>query len=288
MSLVKLKTIFILFLLFTINIYSQNFQELAIKNRKGLLNKILTKKEIIVGVQKNHIPYTTENPQYPGVDIEIIQLLCKYLGIQYKIVYGTIDELVQWTSNKQIDLALGGISVDINRSLAVNFSYPYIITTPAGILNKRKLPRESFSIDFPKTRIQNLGDIINLPKLKIAIKSGTTYETLLKENQEFSRHEIILYKTNKEALESVLNGENDLFISDKVLIQAYLIQNPGIKEQFHIILGNYIEEYISALVPPDELEFLIFINTFLKELERTEKLKTLLSKYLESNKWLEK
>lgn len=282
----RLWAIFILYLIFTINIFSNPYKELALKNRKDLLHKILTKKEIIVGVQKNHIPYTTDNLEYPGIDIEIIQLLAKNLEVQYKLVYGDIEELVQWTSNKQIDLAFGGISVDFNRSLAVNFSYPYIITTPAGILNKRKLPRESLSVDFPKTRIQNLGDIVNLAKLRIAIKQGTIYVNLLKENEEFNRHEIILYKTNEEALKSVLSGENDLFVSDKILIQSLLIMSPGIKDDYLPILGNYIEENISVLVPPNELDFLLFINTFIKEIERTGKLNTIIKKYLESNKWV--
>jgi polar amino acid transport system substrate-binding protein len=275
-----------LVLFFTLNIYAQNYKELAIKNRKGLLNKILTKKEIVVGVQKNHLPYTTENIRYPGIDVEIIQLLCKYLEINYKLVYGNIDELIIWTSNKQVDLSFGGVSTDIQRSLAVNFSYPYLITTPAGILNKAKLPRESLAIDFPKTKIQNIGDIVQLPKLKIAIKENTIYQTLLEENTEFLRHEIIVYKTNQDALDSVLNGENDLFISDLILIKAYAIKNPTITERFHLILDTYIQEYVSIMVPPDEIELLLFINTFIKQIEINGKLKAIVSKYLESRNWL--
>jgi polar amino acid transport system substrate-binding protein len=275
-----------LVLFFTLNIYAQNYKELAIKNRKGLLNKILTNKEIVVGVQKNHLPYTTENIRYPGIDVEIIQLLCKYLEINYKLVYGNIDELIIWTSNKQVDLSFGGVSTDIQRSLAVNFSYPYLITTPAGILNKEKLPRESLAIDFPKTKIQNIGDIVQLPKLKIAIKENTIYQTLLQENTEFLRHEIIVYKTNQDALDSVLNGENDLFISDLILIKAYAIKNPTITERFHLILDTYIQEYVSIMVPPDEIELLLFINTFIKQIEINGKLKAIVSKYLESRNWL--
>jgi len=273
-------------LFFTLNIYAQNYKELAIKNRKGLLNKILTNKEIVVGVQKNHLPYTTENIRYPGIDVEIIQLLCKYLEINYKLVYGNIDELIIWTSNKQVDLSFGGVSTDIQRSLAVNFSYPYLITTPAGILNKAKLPRESLAIDFPKTKIQNIGDIVQLPKLKIAVKANTIYQTLLEENTEFLRHEIIVYKTNQDALDSVLNGENDLFISDLILIKAYAIKNPTITERFHLILDTYIKEYVSIMVPPDEIELLLFINTFIKQIEINGKLKAIVSKYLESRNWL--
>jgi len=275
-----------LVLFFTLNIYAQNYKELAIKNRKGLLNKILTNKEIVVGVQKNHLPYTTENIRYPGIDVEIIQLLCKYLEINYKLVYGNIDELIIWTSNKQVDLSFGGVSTDIQRSLAVNFSYPYLITTPAGILNKAKLPRESLAIDFPKTKIQNIGDIVQLPKLKIAVKANTIYQTLLEENTEFLRHEIIVYKTNQDALDSVLNGENDLFISDLILIKAYAIKNPTIIERFHLILDTYIQEYVSIMVPPDEIELLLFINTFIKQIEINGKLKAIVSKYLESRNWL--
>ena len=275
-----------LVLFFTLNIYAQNYKELAIKNRKGLLNKILTNKEIVVGVQKNHLPYTTENIRYPGIDVEIIQLLCKYLEINYKLVYGNIDELIIWTTNKQVDLSFGGVSTDIQRSLAVNFSYPYLITTPAGILNKAKLPRESLAIDFPKTKIQNIGDIVQLPKLKIAVKANTIYQTLLEENTEFLRHEIIVYKTNQDALDSVLNGENDLFISDLILIKAYAIKNPTITERFHLILDTYIQEYVSIMVPPDEIELLLFINTFIKQIEINGKLKAIVSKYLESRNWL--
>jgi polar amino acid transport system substrate-binding protein len=275
-----------LVLFFTLNIYAQNYKELAIKNRKGLLNKILTNKEIVVGVQKNHLPYTTENIRYPGIDVEIIQLLCKYLEINYKLVYGNIDELIIWTTNKQVDLSFGGVSTGIQRSLAVNFSYPYLITTPAGILNKAKLPRESLAIDFPKTKIQNIGDIVQLPKLKIAIKENTIYQTLLEENTEFLRHEIIVYKTNQDALDSVLNGENDLFISDLILIKAYAIKNPTIIERFHLILDTYIQEYVSIMVPPDEIELLLFINTFIKQIEINGKLKAIVSKYLESRNWL--
>ncbi len=209
------------------------------------------------------------------------------MDVNYKIVYGNIEQLVELTSNKKIDIAFGGISIGVYRSLAVNFSYPYIISTPAGLLNKNKLPRESLSVDFPKTKIKNIGNIVNLPKLKIAIKENTIYEKLLTENEEFNRHEIKTYPSNEEALESIINGENDLFVSDKLQIIGYLIQKKELKERFHPLLNEYIQEYISAMVPPDDLEFLLFINTFIQDLERKGIIKKILTKYLETSNWID-
>lgn len=290
MKIMNVKKIYLLILVFFIiilNINGNPYKDLAKKNRKGLFSKIYQRGEILVGLQENKIPYTTGNKTYPGIDIEILELLSRTMDIPYKIVYGEIQQLIEWTSEKKLDLSFGGISLDSERILAVNFSYPYITTTPAGLLNKNKLPRESLAVDFYRKKFQSLKEIGSLPKLKIAIKKDTVYEKLILEDENFKIHQLITYNSNNEALNSIIIQENDLFISDKIYIQALLIQNPQLNQQFLPLLENYKEENISVIIPPDEIDFLIFINSFLIELEKKGTLAKIISKYLDSNKWLE-
>ncbi len=94
--------------------------------------------ELLVGV-KNTKPFAyQENGKWQGIDIELIELLSKELGVDYKILtYDSIPELLLATENEKVDMAISALSLTYDREKVIDFSHEYF-TTPIGILSHNK------------------------------------------------------------------------------------------------------------------------------------------------------
>ena len=112
------------------------------------LRKLAERGTIRIGIQKNIRPFhIAGNKDFPGFDVELGLSIARHMGLKPEFVYGDLDELVAMAAREEVDVALGGVSSDLRRGLKVNFTSPYIKTTPAALLNRKALPPETGSVD---------------------------------------------------------------------------------------------------------------------------------------------
>ena len=254
------------------------------------LARILERGVIRIGLQRNYKPFHLESTEYPGIDVEIAKALAQSLGVQVEYHYGDVAQLIAMVnaepgSGASIDIALGGISSGLVRARYVVFSDPYMITTPAALLNRQMLPPESGTEDFPRRKIESLADLRFLPRLTIGVKAGTVNERLLRSDAIFEKHTVQPFADREELLQALIDGDVDALVADEVRIRAIVIQNRQLLSRFSTLTNVYREEHISMALHPGDPAFLNYVNFFIKELHRTGKLSRLREVYLENGEW---
>ncbi len=259
------------------------------RKQTDLLQAVRSRGRIVVGLQKNFQPFHIENPRdgYPGLDVELAHELGRALGVKVHFVFLSLPGLLNAAENHEIDLALGGISTSLQRARDVRFATPYLVTSPGGLLSREKLPPESDAIDFPQKKMQGLQDIKDIGKLKIGVRGGTTNERLLLEDPFFQQHAITSIATPHELLEALQNNTIELLVADRSYIKALLIRYPGLRSRFIFLNQTYRKDFLSPVLPPGEPEFWLYVNFFLKELERTGIMGGLRRKYFDDGDWVQ-
>ncbi|MBI39361.1 MAG: hypothetical protein CMF59_07160 [Leptospiraceae bacterium] len=250
------------------------------------LRKLADKGTLRIGLQKNVAPFHIPgNSDFPGLDVEIGTSIANHMGLKPNFVFGDLDELIALAARGEIDIALGGVSSDLQRGLTVNFSDPYLKTTPAALLNRKALPPETGSIDFPKKKFESLLDLRYAGALKIGVKSGTTNEEILTTDPEFSMHTIKAFPNNKSGMEALEDGEIDAFVADGVFIKAQTIMRKGLLSRFVPLQSVYREEHLSLVLPPGHPEYWMYMNFILKEMHRTGEMKRIYDRYFSDSEW---
>ncbi|HBS03995.1 MAG TPA: hypothetical protein DEA96_03445 [Leptospiraceae bacterium] len=250
------------------------------------LRKLAEKGTLRIGLQKNVAPFHIPgNSEFPGLDVEIGLAIAKHMGLKPSFVFGNLEELISLAARGEIDIALGGVSSDLDRGLSVNFSDPYLKTTPAALLNRKALPPETGSIDFPKKKFESLLDLRYAGALKIGVKSGTTNEEILTKDPEFSVHTIKTFPNNKSGMEALENGDIDAFVADGIFIKAQTIMRKGLLSRFVPLESVYREEHLSLVLPPGHPEYWLYMNFLLKEMHRTGEMKRIYDRYFSNSEW---
>ncbi|EMJ82140.1 ABC transporter, substrate-binding protein, family 3 [Leptospira borgpetersenii serovar Hardjo-bovis str. Sponselee] len=252
------------------------------------LERILSRKELVVGVNKYYEPFYIENPKdgYPGVDAELAKLYADYLGVSLKLVpLKTFRQFAEDIRIGKIDLAFAGISTDLNRGKQVTFSDPYLVTTPAGLVSKKILPPEPEGNIVISRRFMSLSDLANLSGLvSFSVRSNTTNHIYLQ--KKFSKLPIYSYLSDSIAIDNLISNNVTCFVADSFFILTLLQKNPSLKANYLPLLGTVQEENISAALPLNDLIFADNLNFFIKELKRTGLLEELKNRYFNQNSWV--
>ncbi|MEQ8350132.1 MAG: transporter substrate-binding domain-containing protein [Leptospiraceae bacterium] len=250
------------------------------------LRKLADRGTLRIGLQKNVAPFHIPgNSEFPGLDVEIGLSIASHMGLKPEFKFGNLDELISMAARGEIDIALGGVSSDLKRGLTVNFSDPYLKTTPAALLNRKALPPETGSVDFPKKKFESLLDLRYAGALKIGVKEGTTNEEILNQDPEFSVHSIQPFPDNKSGMEALENGDIDAFVADGIFIKAQTIMRKGLLSRFVPLHSVYREEHLSLVLPPGHSEYWLYMNFLLKEMHRTGEMKKIYDRYYSNSEW---
>lgn len=241
-----------------------------------------------VGLQRDYQPFHIVDSRegFPGIDAEVAESLAAAMDVRLQFEYADVGALMRLLQDGRIDAALGGISATVDRARYVYFSDPYIISSPAALLSRRSLPSESESVDFPRTRLRGLGDLGALPSLTLAVRAATTTEQLLRKEAAFRRFTLKSYAARSEALAALLSGEADALIADRVYLQALMLRRPELSGAYLTLFETYREDHLSIALAQGDPEFALYVNFFVKEMQRTGQLNTILRRYLESREWL--
>lgn len=271
-----------LFLVFPAVLFSQS------EYAGSRLERILSKKELVVGVNKYYEPFYIENPKdgYPGIDAELAKFYADYLGVSLKLVpLKTFRQFAEDIRIGKIDLAFAGISTDLNRGKQVTFSDPYLVTTPAGLVSKKILPPEPEGNIVISRRFMSLSDLANLSGLvSFSVRSNTTNHIYLQ--KKFSKLPIYSYLSDSIAIDNLISNNVTCFVEDSFFILTLLQKNPSLKANYLPLLGTVQEENISAALPLNDLIFADNLNFFIKELKRTGLLEELKNRYFNQNSWV--
>jgi cyclohexadienyl dehydratase len=150
---------------------------------------------------------------FEGLDVDIAQAMAKALGVEAKFVKTSWPKLMDDFIEK-CDLAVGGISVTLDRQKRAFFSEPYMVNGKA-----------------PITRCENVGKFqtiadIDKPGVTVIENPGGSNERFARAN--FKQAKIVIFDDNTKIFDEILNRRADVMISESVETVVQQRQRPGL------------------------------------------------------------
>jgi cyclohexadienyl dehydratase len=224
----------------------------AVKHDDSRLDQIMKKGIIRVGTTGDYKPFTYWNPetkQYEGYDIEAAQLLAKNLGVEVQFVKTSWPTLMTDLQKDKFDLAVGGITRNLEREKIGHMSAPYIRDGKAPLIK---------AVD--KDRFTSLADI-DQPFVKIGVNPGGTNEKFVQQN--IKNAQVTVVQNNLDIPKMVAEGTFDVMITDAVEARYYAKQD----ERLYAALADqpFTVHEKGYLMHRGDLTFQNWINLWMEE-----------------------
>ena len=162
-----------------------------------------------VGVSNDMAPfsyYDKEQKKIVGFDIDLLDKISDYLGFEYKLYPLSMKQIEQKIKNKEINLAIAGISITDERQRDYSFTDIYYETYLQIVVNKNA----------------DITDRKDVKNMTIGVVEGTSSEEYAKEYLEEDGNKIKVYKTAEEVFENLEADKIEATIYDASGIQSYM------------------------------------------------------------------
>ena len=167
------------------------------------LDAILERHVLRVGTTGDYRPFTAldkASGEYSGFDIDMARALAKALGVSIAFAPTTWSGLAQGLAEGDFDIAMGGVSVTLDRQRIGFFSAPY--------LRDGKTPIARCS---DQEKFQTWTDI-DRPGVKVIANPGGTNERF--DRARLHAADIVVYPDNLTIFDQLAAGRADLMITD--------------------------------------------------------------------------
>ena len=154
---------------------------------------------IIVGCDQRFKPFVFKgnDGKLTGFDIDLWAAIAKKLNVKYELKPMAFYALIPALTERKIDVALAGMTINSERELLIDFSYPYI-DSGTGLMVRTN-----------DTRISDIGDLVDKV---VASKHGTMSSDFAKNIQT---KKVVIYLTIKEAYAALNNKKVDAVLFDE-------------------------------------------------------------------------
>lgn len=184
-----------------------------------------------VGVSNDMAPfsyYDSEQKKITGFDIDLLDKLSEYLGFEYELYPMNMKKLEQKIKNKELDLAIAGISITDERQREFAFTDTYYETYLQIVVRKDS----------------QITDRKEITEKKIGVVEGTS-SAQYAEDYLSEDNKITYYKNITKAWKDLEKGTIDATIHDTTGIQNYMKEHADdtnlsvLNEQLNSEESNY-------------------------------------------------
>jgi cyclohexadienyl dehydratase len=166
------------------------------------LDDILARGVLKVGTTGDYPPFTAHaaDGSYSGLDIDAAQALGAALGVRVEFVATRWSDLTHDLAAGAFDIAMGGVSVTLERQKTAFFSMPY-----------QRDGKTPIARCADKDKFQTL-KAIDRPDVTVIVNPGGTNERFDRANLKMAR--IAVWSDNLSIFDHLEKGEADLMITD--------------------------------------------------------------------------
>jgi cyclohexadienyl dehydratase len=169
----------------------------------SLLDDILQRGTLRVGSTGDYKPFTYQNPEskaFEGIDIDMAASLAKALGVKLEIVKTAWPNLMGDFTAGRFDIAMGGVSVTLERQKKGFFSIAYLVDGKSAIA--RCADKDKFASLVA----------IDKAETKAIVNPGGTNERFARDN--LKQAQITVYPDNVTIFDQIVEGKADVMITD--------------------------------------------------------------------------
>jgi len=237
-----------------------------------VIDRILQKKELVVGISGNQPPLnaTSKEGKIIGLEAELAQLMADTMGVKITFAVMPFSELLPSLQAGTVQMVLSGMTVTPERNLKVAFVGPYFISGKSIVTTKEKA-----------LSIEGVDDI-NTSYTTLAALKGSTSQNFVQNMVPEAK--LITTKDYDEALNLLLEGKADAIVADYPFCAVSAIRY---REKKLIALDQpFTYEPIGIALPADDLLLINWVENFLLTLEGSGALEMLTEKWFKDSSWL--
>ena len=170
----------------------------------SILGEILQRGTLRVGLTGDYRPFSIKGADgaITGLDADEAAALAKGLGVSLEIVPTSWPTLMGDLLGHKFDVAMGGITVTLDRAKTAYFSTPVLLSGKTPIARCAD-----------KDRLATLAQI-DQPGVKVIVNPGGTNERFARAN--IQKAELILFPNNATIFEEIVAGHADVMMTDAV------------------------------------------------------------------------
>jgi cyclohexadienyl dehydratase len=179
----------------------------------SLLDRIIVAGVLRVGSTGDYRPFSYLDPgsaTFSGIDIDMAASLAKALGVRLAIVKTSWPALMDDLRSGKFDIAMGGVSISLERQKQALFSIPYLADGKTPIA--RCADQGSYATI----------DAIDRPETRVIVNPAGTNERFAREH--LHRAPIAIHPDNTTIFDEIAAGRADVMITDasETLLQQKL------------------------------------------------------------------
>ena len=240
------------------------FAAVAVAAQESLLDEIVQRGELRVGMTGDYKPFTyRDGDDWSGIDVDLARSLAKTLGVKVVIVPTTWKAITDDLMEGKYDIAMGGVSVKMDRQRRGLFSIPYFVTGKTPITRAENVDR-----------FQTL-EQIDRPEVTVIVNPGGTNERFARAH--LKKAKIIVYDDNVTIFDKIVDGTADLMMTDGVetLLQQKL--RPELKA---VHPYEPFDRFEKAYLMPRDIIWKEYVDQWLHTAELTGELQAVCDRWL--------
>jgi cyclohexadienyl dehydratase len=167
------------------------------------LDDIIKRGTLRVGMTGDYLPFTSldkATSKFRGFDVDMAEALGKALGVKVEYVQTAWPELTGDFEADHFDIAMGGVSITLDRQKKGFFSTP--------IMREGKTPIARCA---DKDKYETLAEI-DKPGTRVIVNPGGTNERFARANVKYA--DIRVYNDNVTIFDEIAKGNADLMMTD--------------------------------------------------------------------------
>jgi cyclohexadienyl dehydratase len=181
------------------------------------LDEIIKRGTLRVGMTGDYLPFTffdKATQKFRGFDVDMAEALGKALGVRVEFVQTAWPQLTRDFEAGNFDVAMGGVSITLDRQKKGLFSIP--------ILREGKTPIARCA---DQGKYQTIADI-DRPGTRVIVNPGGTNERFVRANIKSA--EIKTYNDNVTIFDEIAKGNADLMMTDASETRYQQKLHPGV------------------------------------------------------------
>lgn len=186
------------------------------------LDDILKRGTLRVGMTGDYRPFThldKATGKFSGFDVDMAEALGKALGVKVEYVQTAWPQLTKDFESDNFDIAMGGVSITLDRQKKGFFSTP--------IMREGKTPIARCA---DKDKYATIADI-DKPGTRVIVNPGGTNERFARANVKAA--DIRVHNDNVTIFEEIAGGKADLMMTDASETRYQQKQHPGVLCAIH-------------------------------------------------------
>lgn len=229
--------------------------------------KLVKEGKLLIATSPDFPPFENlENGEMVGLDIEIGKAVAEKLGLEPEFVSLQFDSiLTAVAAGTQADVGISGLTVDPERAKTVDFSDSYYVDDLSVAVMKNNADITA----------DNADDALNKEGVVIAVQSGTSGETYVKEN--YPKATVQPYGNSTDAFAALQSGQANAVCTNKAVVERMLANAYTDAQVVKSIATG--EEYAVA-VAQENKALTAAINKALEELQADGTIDALVAKYM--------